>query len=261
MDWSKYPLYKLSFFVAGVIPGFVALLIYQVAVPGSFAWFFHLCFLGYRMKLTLIILTAFVIGNSMTRFLYGTFAMVGGVIGRVVGRRPYKPPHTVSVAPWRDTRWRVALKKYLGNDAPKDTILMSQDLHNLKLQMANQQPPALVQRAIAEVENEKLSAEIDDLNWSRWYDHFHSLVLTSTERDFAFYVERGLHYNLQTASVYVLISACFVPILRYWWVLTPTLLWTFFLLMEEYGGLMQYLNKYSTTSKQITYLSELSRKG
>jgi len=213
------------------------------------------------MKLTLIILAAFVIGNSMTRFLYGGFAMVGGVIGSVVGRRPYKPPHTVSGAPWRDTRWRVALKKYLGDDAPKDTILISQDLYNLKLQMANQQPPAQIQRAIAEAENEKLSAEIDDLNWSRWYDHFHWLVLTSMERDFAFYVERGLHYNLQTASVYILISACFVPALRHWWVLAPTSLWTLFLLAEEYAGLMQWLNKYSTTSKQITYLSKLSSKG
>jgi hypothetical protein len=29
MDFSKYPLEKLLYFVAGVVPGFVALLIYQ----------------------------------------------------------------------------------------------------------------------------------------------------------------------------------------------------------------------------------------
>jgi hypothetical protein len=59
MDWSRYPLDKLVFFVAGIIPGSVALLVYQLAVPGSFNWFFALGFLGYRSKLTLIVLVAF----------------------------------------------------------------------------------------------------------------------------------------------------------------------------------------------------------
>ena len=128
--------------------------------------------------------------------------------------------------------------------------------------MANQQRPRRFSEQLAEAENEKLSIEIDDLNSvSDGTTIFHWLVLTSMERDFAFYVERGLHYNLQTASVYILISACFVPALRHWWVLAPTSLWTLFLLAEEYAGLMQWLNKYSTTSKQITYLSKLSSKG
>jgi hypothetical protein len=260
MDPLKYPVEKLIHFVAGVIPGLVVLLVYNVATPSSFAWFFSLGFLGYRMKLTVIILVVFIFLNSMKRFRYGFFSMLGGAYGGYLGRQPYQPPHTVKGAPWRDARWRIALKRYLGADAPNDTILMSDNLYKLKLQFANSQPAPQVQGALLAIDNEKLGLEIDDSNWARWYEHFHSLVLNPPERDFLFYVEKGLNYNLQTASVYVLVSACFVRAVRHWWVLTPVTLWTFFLLVEEFAALSQWRNKHSTTSKQITYLTELSRK-
>src|SRR5258707_589380 len=67
MNLSKYPLEKVFFFLAGIIPGFVALLIFQLAAPGTFGWFFTLGFLGYKTKLGLILLSAFIIGNSLTR--------------------------------------------------------------------------------------------------------------------------------------------------------------------------------------------------
>ncbi len=95
MDLSKYPLEKLLYFVAGVIPGFVALLIFHVAAPGSFGWFFSLGFLGYRTKVALVVLTAFVVGNSMTRFLSGFLGAIGGAIGGAVG---YKPPQSLEIA-------------------------------------------------------------------------------------------------------------------------------------------------------------------
>jgi hypothetical protein len=47
---DKYPLEKFFYFLAGVIPGFVAILIYHLAVLGSFTWFFQLSFLGYTTK-------------------------------------------------------------------------------------------------------------------------------------------------------------------------------------------------------------------
>jgi hypothetical protein len=71
MDFTKFPLEKLLFFVAGVIPGFVALLIFGLAHPAAFNWFFVLGFLGYKTKLCLILLVAFVVGNSLTTF-FGT---------------------------------------------------------------------------------------------------------------------------------------------------------------------------------------------
>jgi hypothetical protein len=260
MDLSKYPLEKLFFFVAGVIPGFAALLVYHVAAPGSFDWFFLLGFLGYRMKLAIVMLLAFIIGNSMTTFLSGFFGMLGGAYGGFLGSRPYRAPHTVEGAPWRDSRWRVALRKYLGADAPNDTILMSDGLYNLKIQMANSQPAAQVQMAVLAVNNEKLGLEIDDGKWARWYEHFHSLVLTAPERELTRVVGRGLRYNLETASVYVWISAFWVRGLRHAWVLVPAALWIFFLAVEEIAGLLRVRNQYSTTSDQITYLTDLCRK-
>lgn len=86
MDLSKYPLEKVFYFVAGVIPGFTALLIFQLAVPGAFTWFFTLGFIGYKTKLSLILLVAFVIGNSMTTFLRAIVGMVGGVVAATMAK-------------------------------------------------------------------------------------------------------------------------------------------------------------------------------
>ena len=133
MDLSKYPLEKLLYFVAGVIPGFVALLIFQLARPGSFNWFFSLGFLGYRTKVVLAVLAMFVVGNSMTRFLSGFFGAIGGAIGA----SGYKPPQSFEIAPWRDARWRTAVSRLLGPDAPRDAVFMTKwfyDFH-LELQM------------------------------------------------------------------------------------------------------------------------------
>src|ERR1019366_7110704 len=111
MDFSKYPLEKLFYFLAGVIPGFVALFIFQLAVPGSFGWFFNLGFLGYRTKLSLILLAAFVVGNTLTTFLSGFLRFIGGAyFGGIVALRPYRPPRSYVVAPWRDPKWRTVLK-------------------------------------------------------------------------------------------------------------------------------------------------------
>jgi hypothetical protein len=76
-----------------------ALLIFEVAAPGSFKWFFTLGFPGYRAKLGVILVSAFVVGNSMTTFLYKLLRSIGGAIGGYVG---YKPPHLYDAAPWRD---------------------------------------------------------------------------------------------------------------------------------------------------------------
>jgi hypothetical protein len=88
MDLSKYPLERLFYFIAGVIPGFAALLIFQLAAPGSFVWFFTLSFLGYKTKLSLILIAAFVIGNCMTSFLGSLAGTVGGAIGGAKSQRP-----------------------------------------------------------------------------------------------------------------------------------------------------------------------------
>lgn len=189
MDLSKYPLENLLYFVAGIIPGFVALLIYQVASPGAFAFFFSMGYLGYKTKLAVALLVAFVVGNTMTRFLGVVVNSIEGGIGGYVGGRPYKPSHTVSGAPWRDHRWRTALKRHLGSDAPKDTILMSEALYDMKAKAIDLQPSPLRAQALSALNREKLQLEIDDGQWPRWYEHFHGIVLRPPEGDFFWYMQ------------------------------------------------------------------------
>jgi hypothetical protein len=68
MNLSRYPLERVFHLAAGVIPGFVVLLVFEAAHPGSFVWFFGLGFVGYRTKLATILLVAFVLGNTLTAF-------------------------------------------------------------------------------------------------------------------------------------------------------------------------------------------------
>jgi hypothetical protein len=172
MDFSKYPFEKLFYFVAGIIPGFVALLIFERAAPGSFGWFFSMGFLGYRTKLALVLLVAFLVGNSMTTFLSGLLGSVGGIVGAITALRPYTPPHSYEVAPWRDPKWRTALKHYLGPEAPKDTRPFFQELLTLMQKEVDYLPEQERPGALAKLRNDKLNAEIDDGRWEQWYDHY-----------------------------------------------------------------------------------------
>lgn len=257
MDFSKYPFEKLFYFAAGVIPGFVALLIFQLAAPGSFAWFFALGFLGYRAKLGLILLAAFVVGNSLTTFLSSLLGALGGALGSISVKEPYKPPHSYDTAPWRDERWRTVLKSRLGAQAPNDTSLIPPAVLKIRREMIDSLPANERPMALVNLGREKLSAEMDDGNWEQWYDHYHQVVVFEEDRkDFDLYVRRGLNFNLETAAVYVLISAVFVRSLRHWWCILPTCMWVLLLVAQEYSGFKRYTNKWSSLSAQIKYLSE-----
>jgi len=252
MDLSKYPLEKLVYFVAGIIPGFVALLIYRLAVPGSFGWFFAPGFLGYNTKLSVVLLTAFIVGNSMTQFLSSILGATGGVIATL---RPYQPPHSYTVAPWRDPRWRAALKNYLRAQAPKDTQLIPQALFNMMRTSVNNLPEAQRPGALVKLEGDKLDTEINDHNWADWYSHFHRVVLFDHEaRDIQWHVHQGLAFNLETAALYVLISTVFVPSVRHWWCILPACMWAMVLIAGEFRSVSQTMNKWSSLSEQIRYL-------
>jgi hypothetical protein len=257
MDWSKYSLEKLFFFVAGVIPGFIALLIFDVASPGSFGWFFALGFLGYKSKLAVILIAAFVLGNSMTTFLYKLLGAIGGAIRGYLG---YKPPHLYDVAPWRDPAWRNVLKNYVGTDAPNDTRPMRKDVYDFRVQQIGVQPASQHAGALAALNLEKLKTERDDADWARWYDQNHRTVLTPQDTDVLFHFQRGLNFNLEAAAIYLLVSMIVVPQLRHWWTILPACFWTVSLILEEVYSFQQMTNKWSTLNTQITYLSELSRK-
>jgi hypothetical protein len=167
MDYSKYPLERLVYYVAGIIPGFIAILIYRLAVHASFGWFLSISFLGYRTKLSLFLVTSFVVGRTITSFIRGLLGAAGGVIGATRAMRPYNLPHSYTVAPWRDPRWRIALKNYLGANAPNDSHLLTQELIELKRQGINFLPEGQRPEAIAKLDVEKINSEIDDSRWSQ----------------------------------------------------------------------------------------------
>jgi hypothetical protein len=159
------------------------------------------------------------------------------------------------VAPWRDPRWRIALKSYLGTDAPNDTYLVTQELIELKRQAVNFLPEGHRPEAIAKLNGEKISSEIDDSRWSQWYEHFHQIILFGRDkRDFDSYVANGLNVNLASASVYVLLSMPFVPPVRHWWCVLPACVWVLIYASCEYASLMNLTNQWSTLAKQIEYL-------
>ncbi len=257
MDVTKYPLERFVYFLAGVIPGFVALLIYHLVAPGSFAWFFALSFLGYRTKLSLILLAAFVIGNTLTTFLSSLLGAIGGAYGGAVqAKRPYVPPPSFEVAPWRDPRWRLVLKKRLGEDAPNDTQFMTDKVFALRREAIDRVSPAQGTMALAALDLERTTNHIDDSNWARWYDHYHErMAREEVGRDLAAYVREGINFNFETTALYVLVSAMFIPSLRQWWCLTPAFGWLLLFIAQEYRGFVRATDKWQTLTDQIKYLS------
>jgi hypothetical protein len=263
MEWAKYPLEKLVYFVAGIIPGFVTLAIWQLAAPSCYDWFFARGFLGYRTKLSLIILTSFVVGYGLATFLRASLGAIGGAYGTVAAQRPYEPPYLQKVAPWRDPRWRIALAKHLGEKRPNDSGPISTDIFQARQKMVEYLPQDQQASALCALNSERLNAEMDDLQWEQWYDHYHQIVLRPDDRDVFLYVRWSLNLNLETAALCVLLGALVVSRLRHWWYILPAFMWVLMLLAEEYSAWKQYPNRWSPLSAQIKYLSEMPpiRKG
>lgn len=258
MDFSKYPLEKLTYFVLGIIPGFIALFIYQLAVPGTFNWFFASCFLGYKMKLVVATAVAFVVGNSMTVFLSSILGAAGGVYGSAMARRPRTPFATEVIAPWRDPRWRGALKKRLGDQAPNDLQLLTPQVFAWRMQLIDTQfqDEAARNAQRTQLNLEKIGTEINDGQWAQWYDFYHQVLSTKEKEDVEWYVHRRLSYNLEVAAIYVLCSTIFVPQLRHWWCIAPSLMWVVILIAFEYDSVRRFNDKWTTLLDQIRYLSE-----
>lgn len=256
MDLSKYPIHKLFHLIAGIIPGFTALFIFELAKPGAFEWFFSLGSIGYRTRLSLILIASFIVGYTLTKFFSAFLGGLGGVLGAYYARKPYKPPHSFMVAPWRDRRWRTALKNVLGADAPNDTQLMSKEVFELRRRTAEQFPNTLTTTALADLNLEKLNLEIDDGKWEQWYDYYHNIVLLSENPDISFQVQTGLNFSLEVTGLCILFSALFVPEVRHWWCITPACGWVFMLVAEVYAQLKKSLNKWLSLSQQIEYLSK-----
>jgi hypothetical protein len=257
MDWikddlPKYPVDKVVVFVAALIPGAAALLIFQSAHPGTFAWFFALGFLGYRTKVTLIVIAAFVIGYSLSKWFGMVLGMIGGAIG---GSLKVVLPSSLAVAPWRDPRWRLALSRYLGAQAPQNMELITQDIYDQKLQIINLKPAPQQASATIDLKIERIETELNDSVWSRWYAQFHAAVHTQRLGDWTRQVQHGLDLNLQTAALVILIAAIWVPAIRQWWLMLLAFGWVAACVLQFWGELVVY-TKHWTINEQIKYFLE-----
>jgi hypothetical protein len=265
MDLSKYPVDKLFHIAAGIIPGFIALTIFDVAHPNAFEWFFALGSLGYKTTAAIILFASFVVGFTFTTFLNAVMGAIGGIVGQYRAQQPYQPAHSFAVAPWRDHLWRTALEKAHGKDAPDDTLLVSEQAFNARREIINSVPVELAQigplasyqqQALADLAQEKLASEINDGKWRDWYDHYHRIVLQRYGRDFVFHIRTGLNFNLEAAGLYVLVSAIFVPGIRHWWSLLPAIVWVLMGIAEVLYTVRRFPDRWSTLFEQIDYLSK-----
>lgn len=254
MDFSKLPIEKFFYFLAGIIPGIVALLIFGLASPHSFCWFFNLGFLGYKTKLVLVVLVAFVVGNTLNTFLSAFLGAVGGAWASVVGMRPYRTAASYDAAPWRDPRWRTVLRNRLGAQAPNTLPFMWQALYDLKLKQINLMPEQGRPAALLALNQEKIQSDMNDAEWEQWYDHYHRILLTPASPDASWHVRTGLNFNLETTALYLLVSAVFVPSVRRWWCVLPACVWVSLLFAESYSAVKRAENKWSTLNDQINYL-------
>jgi hypothetical protein len=219
--------------------------------PGSLQWLFALGFLGYRTRVTVVVLLAFVVGFTMTTILSAFLGAIGGAIGSVT----YKPPHVHAIAPWRDPKWRQLVKNQLGAQCPNDTRPISPPIFNMRLNIAQNLPEDRRVAEIAALHAERFSAESDDLDWSQWYDHYSRIVLLPDDKDVVQHIHTGLAFNLQTAALYLLASAIFVARVRHWWCIVPAVAWVSLLVVENVVVVQKLSNEWSTLSQQIKYLS------
>lgn len=256
VDLSKYPLDKLFYFVAGVIPGSLALAIFHSVRPVSFNWLFTLGALGDNAKLAVILVAAFIVGNSLTTFLSALLGGIGGVIGGIISIRPYRPSTSFRTAPWRDSRWRTALKRRLGDQAPGDTSLMPDNIFEGRRKLIERLPTIEQPAALYSLNSEKLQAEMNDLRWQQWYEHYHRIVLKPEDKDMIFHVHSGFNFNMETAALYYLFASVYVPALRHWWCTLPACAWVVLLIVEQYASVQHFTNEWSTLSAQIRYLLE-----
>lgn len=214
MDFSRYPLERLVYFAASIIPGAAIVLILYLKVPFVLQLLFWNGFLGYKTKVAIGLIAIFAIGYSLTTFLGMFLGGFGGFLGKTkYFRLRSHIQRTGDVAPWRDPRWRTVLASYLGpNSPPAGPAFMTQKVYELRLKMLEGFPnPQQRQNAINGLNNERLQSQMADLKWEQWYEHFHERVLEPSDREWFVHIKRGLNLNFETAGLVILVAAFFVP--------------------------------------------------
>jgi hypothetical protein len=124
VDFDKVPLAKAFPFLASVLPGFSLLYLFEAANPGTIRWYFSVNFLGYRTEVSLLLFVSFLLGYSLNKFLAAFYGAIGGVWGATRGIPMFdRHPYELTVAPWRDKKWRAAYSRRFAGDLPQDLTM------------------------------------------------------------------------------------------------------------------------------------------
>jgi hypothetical protein len=239
-----------------VIPGATALVIYECSSIGRFHWFLASDVIGYRTKVAVVVAACFVLGNTMTEVANRLFSALGGAIGGVIGSRTYKPSYEYETGPWRDPKWRAAIKRQMGENAPLDVPLVP-EVAGEWMKSADALMASIEKRPPTDFVQQRITSVNADMEWKKWYDHYHQLVLEPDDTDFVLHVRNGFNMNMEYASMYLLLSMLFVPATRQWWCVVIALGWIAVSVLEFGAGLTRYFNKYSTLDRQILYLNRI----
>jgi hypothetical protein len=260
MDLSKYLLEKILHYVAGVIPGIIALVLFECVAPGALRGIFNNGFLGYRTTVALTLLLAFIIGNTLSTCLSIILIVFVSVMAAITvairERQSYKDRHAYDPAPWRDPKWRALAKKHLGDRAPNDTLLEPRKAFDFRRRLQEILPEKARTVSIPEMDAQRNNLEQDDQNWAYWYQHHHDLVIQEEDRSFESYVRKGLVFNFETAAVFLIVCSFCVPSVRHWWVLVPASAWIVYMLLEMFGEYAKRINNWSMFAEQIKFLSK-----
>jgi hypothetical protein len=209
LDWEKF-----GMFIFGIIPGGAAVLVYQASQPELLHRVFGQPDLGYRTKLCAFIGCTLVIGFMIRVALMSILFpfVIKPIIFFCRERRELS-------APWRDPRFREALKMRLPEFAPEDCPRISDaEFESMKAASNSIANPEERATAIQVNEQTRTRSEQIDKDWKKWYEHYSREFQTKNEIfDFQILIKISLASNIFVASVYVLISMCFVSALRTWW--------------------------------------------
>lgn len=258
----KIPVERIVYFVAAVIPGAVAILIYQSVTKTTIQWLFNIGFWGYRTKLGLLIVAAFVIGHTLTNLVRGVIDDLAPILAEWVARIPWptKASFEHEAAPWRSTEWRNAVKARLGPSAPQDLKLMTLEMMKQATSFATSLPPDQQASELSRIVQERTSSALNDMEWSNLYSHYHFQVTQLHEHasrdEITVFIRDGFTYNFLAAALYVLASAVVVPAVRQWWCMLPAAAWLLAFAMYMVAVARRtFANKWSTLHDQISYLS------
>jgi len=260
-DLDKVPFAKAFPFLASVLPGFSLLYLYEVAHTGTAAWFFSLTVLGYKSKVALFLFAAFVLGYSLNKFLAAAFGAVGGAWGATKGLPVFdKHPYELSIAPWRDKRWRSAYARRFGEELPQDLLLLPKPLTDRLLQevsnLRNDDELSGVLRSNAqEMLNAALLAVENDKEWRSRYLALHIEEIIKRGKEFEDEVGAGLDSNLTIASLVVMVGWIAFPQSRILWLLSLASCWFVLSLLATAAKVIRLFDPWSTLKAQIDSLN------